>query len=245
MSSAEHLRRTARVVVAGVVAIAAGLVAAPSASADEVYPRPAGTTHRLPRPRLGPRQRDVAVRQPGWGAGRARPGSRSSRTTTPAPPWAASAPRTIRVRVASLGSSVQAYPATGPAGDLEPHELLGAARDAATASPSRAGGSCPARRSPAPRPGSSCSTSPRVRRRGALYATALGVQHRGVPQPDQRHRHDAARQHQGGLPRPGARARSSGQPARSRSCPSSPSRSRATCCRSCRASRRPRGPPRR
>ena len=44
MSSVEHIRRATRMVVAGVIALVAGLVAAPSASAEEVYPRPGGTT---------------------------------------------------------------------------------------------------------------------------------------------------------------------------------------------------------
>ena len=44
MSLVEQLTRTSRLVVACVMALAAGLVAAPAASADEVYPRPAGTS---------------------------------------------------------------------------------------------------------------------------------------------------------------------------------------------------------
>ena len=195
MSSAEHLRRTTRVVVAGVVALAAGLVAAPSASADEVYPRPAGTTHRLPRPRLGPRQRDVAVRQPRWGAGRedlaADPGALlhrhhagqhrlPARSGCGSPPWA---------------PACRPYRATGlrVTWDLTNSSVL--PDDAATASPSPDGESCPPRRSWAPRPGSSCSTSRPGPSTWKAYATALGPQHRGLPQLDQRHRHDAARQH--------------------------------------------------
>ncbi|MGG5257990.1 SpoIID/LytB domain-containing protein [Phycicoccus avicenniae] len=111
-SSAERLRRSVRVLVAGVVVLAAGLVAAPAASADEVYPRPAGRTIEF----LGH----------GWGHGNgmsqygALGGAQAGATwqqivakyytgTT-----VGSIPNpTLRVRVASLGSTVQALPAAG------------------------------------------------------------------------------------------------------------------------------------
>ena len=112
MSSAERVRRAARVAAAAVVVLAAGLVAAPSASADEVYPRPAGTT--------------IDFLGHGWGHGNgmsqygALGGAQAGKTwqeilahyytgTT----LSTISPTTIRVRVASLGSAIQAYPATG------------------------------------------------------------------------------------------------------------------------------------
>ena len=133
MSSAEHLRRAARVVVAGVVAIAAGLVAAPSASADEVYPRPAGTT--------------IDFLGHGWGHGNGMSqygslgGAQAGKTWqqilahyyTGTTLGSIGSP-TIRVRVASLGSSVQAYPATGlrVTWDLTNSSVLPATRDGVT-----------------------------------------------------------------------------------------------------------------
>ncbi len=112
MSSAERVRRTARVVVAAVIAVAAGLATAPSASADEVYPRPAGTT--------------IDFLGHGWGHGNGMSqygslgGAQAGKTWqqilahyyTGTTLGSIGSP-TIRVRVASLGSSVQAYPATG------------------------------------------------------------------------------------------------------------------------------------
>ena len=112
MSSAERIRTTSRVVLAGILALAAGLAAAPAASADEVYPRPAGTSIEF----LGH----------GWGHGNGMSqygslgGAQAGKTWqqilahyyTGTTLGAIGSP-TIRVRVASLGTTVQALPATG------------------------------------------------------------------------------------------------------------------------------------
>jgi stage II sporulation protein D len=112
MSSVEHFRLATRVVVAGVIALAGGLVTAPSASAEEVYPRPAGTT--------------IDFLGHGWGHGNGMSqygslgGAQAGKTWqqilahyyTGTTLGSIGSP-TIRVRVASLGTTVQALPATG------------------------------------------------------------------------------------------------------------------------------------
>jgi SpoIID/LytB domain protein len=110
--SAERTSRAARVALAGVLAMTVGLAVAPSASADEVYPRPAGTSIEFLGHGWG---HGIGMSQYG-SLGGAKAGATYQEilahyytgTTlgdigTP----------TIKVRVASLGSSVQAIPAAG------------------------------------------------------------------------------------------------------------------------------------
>jgi stage II sporulation protein D len=112
MSRADGIRHTLRATVVGVLALAAGLAAAPSASADEVYPRPAGTT--------------IDFLGHGWGHGIGMSQYGSLGGAQAGATWqqilakyytgttvASIGTPTMRVRVASLGTSVQALPATG------------------------------------------------------------------------------------------------------------------------------------
>ena len=112
MSLAEPIRRTARVTVAAVLALAAGLAAAPSASADEVYPRPAGTTIEFLGHGWG---HGIGMSQYG-SLGGAQAGASYQQILahyyTGTTLGSVGSP-TIKVRVASLGSSVQALAATG------------------------------------------------------------------------------------------------------------------------------------
>ncbi len=164
MSSAERVRRTARVVVAAVIAVAAGLATAPSASAEEVYPRPAGTT--------------IDFLGHGWGHGNGMSqygslgGAQAGKTWqqilahyyTGTTLGSIGSP-TIRVRVASLGSSVQANPATGlrVTWDLTNSSV---AADHAQRHHDRALADRARHEVAGTRPGSSCSTCPPGRRRG-------------------------------------------------------------------------------
>lgn len=133
MSSADRVRRTIRVVAVGVVALAAGLAAAPSASADEVYPRPAGTT--------------IDFLGHGWGHGNGMSQYGSLGGAQAGATWQQIVAKyytgtsigtigspTIRVRVASLGTTVQALPATGlrVTWDLTNSSVLPTSRNGAT-----------------------------------------------------------------------------------------------------------------
>jgi stage II sporulation protein D len=112
MSRADGIRRTLRVAVVGALALAAGLAAAPPAGADEVYPRPAGTT--------------IDFLGHGWGHGIGMSQYGSLGGAQAGATWqeivakyytgttlASIGTPTMRVRVASLGTTVQALPATG------------------------------------------------------------------------------------------------------------------------------------
>lgn len=112
MSWADVARRSTRLVLVGALATAAGLAAAPSASADETYPRPAGTAIEFLGHGWG---HGIGMSQYG-SLGGAQAGATFQQILahyyTGTTLGSIGSP-TIRVRVASLGSSIQALPATG------------------------------------------------------------------------------------------------------------------------------------
>jgi SpoIID/LytB domain protein len=110
--STERIHSAARVGVAGALALTVGLVIAPSATADEVYPRPAGTTIEFLGHGWG---HGIGMSQYG-SLGGAQAGATYQEILahyyTGVTLGDIGSP-TIKVRVASLGSSVQALPAAG------------------------------------------------------------------------------------------------------------------------------------